>query len=163
MVVQKQQRMGKGKVKDKDLMVVEGNGKRASTKINCSSHNNKGSCFDSLQNDILDVEIIGSTINAEVNEPMNDLNGEIEKGMTVEKYGYNNRTINETRKIASDLKGESETSLSQHAIITVNQERSVKTASLIVREIESIKGKASGKTGISMRLTRETCELSGKK
>jgi hypothetical protein len=109
------------------------------------------------------VEIIGSTINAEVNEPMNDLNGEIEKGMTVEKYGYNNRTINETRKIASDLKGESETSLSQHAIITVNQERSVKTASLIVREIESIKGKASGKTGISMRLTRETCELSGKK
>jgi hypothetical protein len=50
------------------------------------------------------VEIIGSAINAEVNEPMNDLNEEIEKGMAVEKYGYNNRTINETRKIASDLK-----------------------------------------------------------
>jgi hypothetical protein len=82
MVVQKQQRVGK--VKDKDLMVVEGSGKRASAKINFSLHN-KGSRFDSLQSDILDVEIIGSAINAEVNEPMNDSNGEIEKGMAVEK------------------------------------------------------------------------------
>jgi hypothetical protein len=61
------------------------------------------------------------------------------------------------------LKGESETSLSQHAIITVNQKRSVKTASLIAREIGSIQGKASGKTGISMRSTREICELLEKK